>query len=317
MIPRAKVMIIDDEISTLEEYRLLFGTQDIYDIMDFSEPDKALKYLTDSNNPIPDIIISDISMPGMNGYKFGEEVRKDYRLLHIPFLFLTGKNTDHQDKLLARAITPHFFEKDRNKQELISYVQSILAEHRIQIDINTLTRLPGSSIISSEINNIVAGKDRYAILYMDCDNFKAYNDVYGTDNGDKAIREVASAIDRGLRQTAPKTYFLGHVGGDDFVAAVWGDFDIDAVCKTIIKQMEKVRHIVYAENDVERGCFEGRNRKNELQKYELLTISIGVILSDVRRARNWAEASNLLAEVKRKAKGIKGDSYYVDRRKIT
>ncbi|MFH1367594.1 MAG: response regulator [Elusimicrobiota bacterium] len=315
MIPKANIMIVDDEPEALEQYRLLFETQDIYEIMDFTRPEKALEYLSNSDNKVPDIIISDISMPEMNGYLFGEEVRKDYRLMHIPFLYLTGKNTGHQDKILARTITPYFFEKDRNKQELISLVQSILVEHKIQIDINTLTRLPGNSLITREINHIVAEKDRYAVLYIDCDNFKAYNDVYGTDNGDKAIREVAKAIDRGLRQIVPKTYFLGHIGGDDFVAAAWGDFNIDILCKAIIGQMDKVRCVAYAESDVARGYFEGKNRKGETEKYNLLSISIGVIISDFRKAKNWPEASNMLTEVKRAAKAVKGDSYYVDQRK--
>jgi PleD family two-component response regulator len=250
MIPRARIMIVDDEPEALEQYRLLFEMQDIYEIIDFTKPAKAMEYLANSDNHVPDIIISDISMPGMSGYEFGEEVRRNYRLLHIPFLFLTGKNTGHQDKLMARSITPYFYEKDRNKQELLSLVQSILVEHRIQIDINTLTRLPGNSIITREINNIVSGMEKYAIMYIDCDNFKAYNDVYGTDNGDKAIREVAKAIDRGLRNIVSKTYFLGHIGGDDFVAAAWGDFNVDVLCKGIIAEMEKVRRIVYAEGDV-------------------------------------------------------------------
>jgi len=315
MIEKAKIMILDDEPEALEQYRLLFETADIYDIMDFTKPAKALEYFSDSDNPVPDIIISDVSMPGMDGYEFGEEVRMNSRLVHIPFLFLTGKNTGHRDKIKARMISPHFFEKDRNKQELLSYVQSILAEHNIQIDINTLTHLPGNSIITREINTLVLKRDRYAILYVDCDNFKSYNDVYGTENGDRAIREVSNAIDRGLRQEAPKNYFLGHIGGDDFVAAAWGNFRIEALCEAIMGQMDKVRNVVYAENDLKRGYYEGKNRKGAKEKYNLLSISIGVISSDIRRVKNWAEASNLLTEVKRAAKGKKGDSFSIDQRR--
>ena len=83
----------------------------------------------------------------------------------------------------------------------------------------------------------------------------------------------------------------------------------------VIAQMDKVRNIIFAENDVRRGYYEGKNRKGDKERYGLLTISIGVIVSDSKKVKNWAEASNILAEVKRAAKAKSGDSFVVDQRK--
>ena len=78
---------------------------------------------------------------------------------------------------------------------------------------NPLTGLPGNQIIEAELSECLYGVGEYTAAYLDIDNFKAYNDVYGFENGDKVIRLLADI----LRQMLTEKEFLGHVGGDDFV----------------------------------------------------------------------------------------------------
>ena len=80
-------------------------------------------------------------------------------------------------------------------------------------DSNPLTSLPGNRTIDQKIHELIGSKEYFAIMYLDLDNFKAYNDAYGFSNGDRMIVALAEAIKNVYKDDS----FLGHVGGDDFV----------------------------------------------------------------------------------------------------
>ena len=73
------------------------------------------------------------------------------------------------------------------------------------------------------------------MLYLDLDNFKAYNDVYGFLNGDEIIKFTARTIvDNIDKLSVSGKTFVGHIGGDDFVAIVSAEDDYEAICQAII-----------------------------------------------------------------------------------
>ena len=65
----------------------------------------------------------------------------------------------------------------------------------------------------------------FAILYIDLDNFKAYNDVYGFFNGYEIIKFTARTVSKHVDIYGEEGNFVGHIGGDDFVAIVSADDD--------------------------------------------------------------------------------------------
>jgi len=76
-----------------------------------------------------------------------------------------------------------------------------------------LTGLQGNIEIQSEINQRIATKQLFAVIYADLDNFKAYNDVYGFASGDRAIKLTADIIVDNVRSYGNQNDFIGHVGG--------------------------------------------------------------------------------------------------------
>ena len=84
----------------------------------------------------------------------------------------------------------------------------------------------------------MASKKTYAVLYVDLDNFKAYNDKYGFMNGDEVIKFTSDVMQDAIQLYGKKGDFLGHVGGDDFVAIV--DYEnAQKMGKYIVKQFDK------------------------------------------------------------------------------
>ena len=168
---------------------------------------------------------------------------------------------------------------------------------------NPLTGLPGNVIIDQQISRCISSEEPYSIMYFDIDNFKAYNDVYGFESGDKIIRLLASALTAHL----PPSQFVGHVGGDDFVAVLQTG-DAAAFCKNVIAEFRAGRVQYYRSEDLQRGYIMAENRRGEPEEFPFVSLSVAGVLNGCHRFSNMVELSEELAKLKKKSKQIKGDS---------
>ena len=93
-------------------------------------------------------------------------------------------------------------------------------------------------------------KEEFAIVYADLDNFKAYNDVYGFAAGDEIIKFTSKVLSEHIHKIENSDNFVGHIGGDDFVAVI-SKYDYPKICKEIIKEFLYVpTRVVVALNPV-------------------------------------------------------------------
>ena len=93
---KAKVLVVEDDIHLLEGIRDILEL-DGYSVLTAENGNHGLQVLQNQSSP-PDLIVSDIMMPKMDGIQFLKEVRKETRWLDIPFIFLTakGEKSDYQ-----------------------------------------------------------------------------------------------------------------------------------------------------------------------------------------------------------------------------
>lgn len=180
--------------------------------------------------------------------------------------------------------------------------------------VSPLTGLPGNVQIQSELKKRVLKKESFAVLYFDLDNFKAYNDTYGFLAGDEIIKQTARTIISNVNTEENMHNFIGHIGGDDFVAIVCGE-DYEKICQNIIIEFDQKIRKYYTEEDLNRGYLEVPNRKGIIEAMPLVSISIGVVEVDKNRFKNILDIGEVGAEVKHLAKTIPGSAYAIDRRK--
>lgn len=180
--------------------------------------------------------------------------------------------------------------------------------------ISNLTGLPGNAQIEIELKKRVSGKKPFAVLYADLDNFKAYNDKYGFMNGDEVIKFTANCLREAIQSYGVKGDFLGHIGGDDFVAIV--DYDnARKISKDIIKKFDSNIGEYYSEEDNENGFVKIPNRKGKLEKYPLMTITVAMISNRFKKYDSVLALGEDGAQVKKKAKTIPGSTFLENRRK--
>ena len=152
------------------------------------------------------------------------------------------------------------------------------------------------------------------MMYLDLDNFKAYNDIYGFLKGDEIIKFTARTILRNIHNDECEDTFVGHIGGDDFLAIV-SETDYEKICQNIIAEFDKNVLKYFTDEDAEKGYIEVANRKGVMEQFPLTSISIGVVEVEKGRFANILEIGEAGASVKHLAKTIQGSTYVIDRRK--
>ena len=126
-----------------------------------------------------------------------------------------------------------------------------LLEKTMEIEINVakhmnpLTELPGNVLIEQQLQQCIDSPESYGILYLDLDNFKPYNDVYGFEKGDQVLMQLAHI----LKEIVSPNDFIGHIGGDDFIVVTSSDKCVE-YSEQIIEQFDANITRFYTENDV-------------------------------------------------------------------
>ena len=182
--------------------------------------------------------------------------------------------------------------------------------------ISPLTNLPGNVQIQAEMKNRLSKKSYFVMLYFDLDNFKAYNDYYGFVKGDEVIKFQARVIVDNVHKNSDDNNFVGHIGGDDFVAIV-EDENYEEICQNVIKDFDVGIGKYFSEEDMKKGYLEIANRKGIIEEFPITSISIGAVEVSEGRFHNSLEIGEAAAQVKHLAKTIPGSTYVIDRRKNT
>jgi diguanylate cyclase (GGDEF)-like protein len=200
-----------------------------------------------------------------------------------------------------------------DKNVISAKLKMLLKRSNRDLGMNPTTRLPGMSLIQKELERRIKNGEKFAICHADLDDFKAYNDYYGYFYGDKLIR-LTSEIIRDIVYSSTKNGFVGHIGGDDFVFLI-PSIQVDQICRSIITAFDKIILTKYKENDLKKGFIETRNRRGEMERFSIMTLSISVIINKEKMFSHVGEISHMLVDLKKYTKSLPGSNYVVERRK--
>ena len=181
------------------------------------------------------------------------------------------------------------------------------------VHVHPSTRLPGAPEIEAAIGVRLAAGELFAACYADLDHFKEYNDRYSYFEGDRVIRILAKILHDVVRGLSPDGGFVGHIGGDDFIFLV-PMLEAPEICQEIVSIFDLLVPYQYSEQDRQSGYYFGKDRRGQLHRVPLMTVSIGVVTNERRTFSHPAQVSELATEMKSYAKTLNGSVYVVDRR---
>jgi GGDEF domain-containing protein len=181
------------------------------------------------------------------------------------------------------------------------------------VTVHPSTRLPGAVEIEADVQRRLNASAVFAMCYADLDHFKEFNDRYSYADGDRIIQILAKILHDVVKGMCGESGFVGHIGGDDFIF-VTPVPQLNDVCGEIIEVFDLLVPFQYSEPDRRAGYYFGKDRRGQLHRVPLMTLSIGVVTNERRTFTHAAQVSELATEMKSYAKTLPGSVFTVDRR---
>ena len=308
METRAKILLADDS------HAIRFLVSEIltnagFTVIQAQDGQEALDKTYKEN---PDLLILDYEMPKKTGFEVVKEVRSRTGYLHTPIIIFTAV-TDKSTKLEGLGLDiDDYLTKPADEDEIVARVKLLLKRSQQRMDSNPLTHLPGNPSIQARVEREIASGKPFAVLYCDLNNFKSFNDKYGFEAGDRVLKTTADIIVNAAKQDPDS--FVGHIGGDDFIAVCHFD-KAEKIAREIAAQLDKTAPDFYSSEEKAQGYMLSTNRKGETEKFPFLAIGIGIVHNTKRALTSFAMVSSIGSELKCLAKQHEKGSFYVmDRR---
>lgn len=304
-----RVLVIDDERNILDIVRFNLEVEG-FEVFTAADGLEALAMV---HEVAPDLILCDIMMPELSGLEVCRKLKADGRTNQIPIVMLSAK-AQSQDKLDSIAAgADDFVTKPFDFGDLVARIRINLIRAKQKKDVSPLTGFPGSISIEAEIKSRINRQDKFACLYVDMDNFRPFNEVYGFPQGDLAIKLLAEIIDEAVRKEGNVEDFIGHGGGDDFVVITTPD-RAKSIAINLIENFDRRISSLFREEDLQRGYFIRVDRQGKESYIPITTISIGIASNEHRRISTHWEVGEIAKETLNYAKSIPGSTFFVDRR---
>ncbi|GAB3982762.1 GGDEF domain-containing response regulator [Plantactinospora veratri] len=305
------ILVVDDDedIVRFVSFNLkLHG----FDVVQAGDGQEALEVIERRR---PDLAVVDLRMPRIDGLELTRRLRANPMTSALPVIMLTAKGltVDKVHGLTAGA--DDYLVKPFDTAELIARISSTLRRNKEFREVSPLTGLPGNTRVRREIGDRVRSGVDYAVGYIDIDRFKSVNDRYGFVRGDEFISALARSLHRAVVSVRLPPAFLGHIGGDDFVI-VCAPEQVRPLTERAVVDFEKTADELYDPEDAKRGYVELKDRRGNIQRAHLVTLSIGVSLSvPERRFTDPLEVIAAASEMKTVAKSQPGSYVAMDRRR--
>ena len=303
------ILVAEDEPHLREVLRFQLEAAG-YRVLEAKDGQQALEMAIQT---VPDLLLLDVMMPFRNGYEVCRELRTAYATRHIPIIMLTAK-AETQDKLEGLGGGANdYVTKPWEARELMLRVRNVLEWSRQQRSASPLTGLPGNLTINEEITRRLESRVPFAMLQVDVDYFKAFNDHYGYARGDQAIRRLADILVAAAREAGVNQSFVGHIGGDDFVVLTTPE-QAERLGEHVIAQFNSALLELYDPADYRRGHVEVINRRHEAERVPLMSLTLALVSTDRMPVSHLAELNDIAQELKAHGKGIPGSVMVGERR---
>lgn len=294
----ARILVVDDEAPVIQVVTRYLNREG-YQTDSASNGQEALQKI---HHAIPDVLLLDVKMPVLDGLTLCRMLRKDFRTRGLPIILLTAKFA-LEDRLHGfQSGADDYVLKPFDLDELKIRIDGALQRRRWDQWSHPLTRLPGSPGVEEEVRRYLKEGLPFAFAYIDIDHFKAYNDSYGYEAGDRVIKEVADSL---VESTTcnERMGFPGHIGGDDFVLIAPME-EMKLILPEVAEGFDARRLAHYRPEDREKGMMCCKNRRGQMQEFPLVALSVAVVSTQTRHITHYARLAEIASELKQYIKTL-------------
>lgn len=153
----------------------------------------------------------------------------------------------------------------------------------------------------------------FAVCFAGTNHLDEYNNQYGRESGERVLSLISQILRDVVKGMCSSDGFVAHVGRDDFIFVI--PFDaIPAVCGEVLEVFDTLIPYQYSEQDRCAGYFLGKDRRGQLHRVPLMTLSLGIVTNEQRRFQHFSQIAALATEMLSCAKAQPGSVFVVDRR---
>ncbi len=264
------------------------------------------------NRTLPACLVLETEGDGADILELVESLKADAFTAIVPVVVIVPDQEPGLSSDLLAVGADEVIHRGLPEREQTLRLTQVLKRADRDVSVHPTTRLPGTNHIARDMQKRLDTGERFAVCYADLDHFKEFNDRYGYAFGDRVIRMLSRILRDMVRGLAPGG-FVGHIGGDDFIFNV-SVKHLETTCDEIIKLFDTLIPYQYTEEDRRAGYFLGKDRRGQIHRIPLMTLSIGVVTNQFASFEHTGQISELAAEMKTYAKTLPGSVYVVDRR---
>jgi diguanylate cyclase (GGDEF)-like protein len=212
------VLVIDDDLGTIELLRSIL--EPVHRVLTASEGPTGLRIAA---SELPDLILLDIVMPGMDGYEVCRRLKADPLTEGIPVIFITSKDEEEEearglglggiDYIIKPISAPILDARVRNHLDLKRY-RDLLEDLSMKDGLTGVAnRRRFDEVFGREWEHAVRHRLPISVLLIDVDHFKQFNDNYGHGAGDECLLTLARTLEGAVRRHMD---LLARYGGEEF-----------------------------------------------------------------------------------------------------
>lgn len=179
---------------------------------------------------------------------------------------------------------------------------------------NPLTGLPGNEYIQREVAKMLSRSMHFDVCYIDIDHFKPFNDKHGFEKGDRVIKQLGDILRKAIKMWGSRNIsFAGHIGGDDFILILRPKHSVEG-CRYVVSEFEKTCRKYHSRKEAQDEFYISVDRNKKKRKFGLLSLSIGIVSTELHHISSLAEISSIATDLKKRAKEHPGSKVIRDRR---
>lgn len=262
----------------------------------------------------PDIIVVDVQSASKEQLDICRNLKKDFSTSFIPVITLINKRHLRAQLLNLKQGVDDYLIKPPDPLDLRIRIEMAMRRVNHSIHASPLTGLPGGKILEDVLKEKLNSGEPFSFAYVDIDNFKSFNDVYGYRKGDKVILQTAYLLFTTLKDFGNSDDFISHIGGDDFAFITTPD-KYERVCKKFIIFFDNIIPFHYSDSDRIKGFVMARDRARKIKKSPLMSVSIAVFnKDDSSKVKSIIEVNERIVEIKKFLKTIPASIFMAERR---
>ncbi len=274
----------------------------------------ASEDITTIKKNAPDVIVVDVHSARHDDLDLCRLLKNDFVTNSIPIITLIDKRHLRSQLLNIRQGVDDYLIKPPDPLDLRVRIEMALRRSQYSFNSSPLTGLPSARLIEETLKERLKKNSHFSFAYVDIDNFKFFNDIYGYIKGDSVIMQTAYMLYSTIKKIGNPDDFIGHIGGDDFVFITTPD-KINIIARQFIDVFDNVMPFHYSAEHRKQNFITAKDRSHKLKKTPLMSVSISCITRDERSDfKNIIQINEILTEIKQHLKIQPGSKFMAERR---